>query len=141
MISFLKFLNDPSLENVNESLFNTNNVCLLYFENGEEDEEDVRKDVLGSYPGSVNNFLLTTSTDSWEDPEEPFTNVFLNKESRQNSDYLIIPKGIFDEIKSHFGATQEIERRSNLIEGVLQVDTNLKKVRENKYINFDSFFT
>lgn len=120
---------DNSVENKQESLFNTNNVCLLYFLNDEEDEDETRKEVLGSFPGPINNFMLTTSTDSWEDPEDSYTNTFLNKNCRGNSDYLIIPKSTFEEINSHFGANNTIERRSNFIDGTLQVDINLRKIR------------
>ena len=125
---FLKFISDPNIENINDSLFNTNNVCLLYFDSGDEDEEEVRNDVLGSYPGVINNFMLTTSADCWTDPEEAFSNVYLCKEAKETSDYLIIPKDIYSEIKSNFSVIHEIERRCAIIDNTLQIDADLKKV-------------
>ncbi len=127
MLIFTKLLIETRDEDVQENLFNLNNVCLLFFET-EEDEDS--RDLVGSYPGVINNFLLTRTKESWKDPEDAGSSIFLTKEARENSDYLLVPEMIYKDIVEIFKSCEDsIERRSLLMGQDLAVDVNLTKIK------------
>jgi hypothetical protein len=128
--NYLQLEDDKQIE---ESLFDTNNLCILYF--SMDDDEEYRKEIIGTYPGDMNNFSLTSSADFWSDPEESFSNVYLDKQISENKDYLILTKDIYSKIIDSFGVFQEIERRSVFNKESLEIEIHLKKVNFiiNKY--------
>lgn len=128
MVVFLKYYLDNSVDI--EAIFNKNNICLLYF----NQEDEVKKEIIGTYPGPINNFYLSSSTDNWTDKEESHTNTYINKNIQETSDYLIIPKGFYKIAKELFDINVEIERKSILYENKLQLEIHLMKIKV-LYIN------
>ena len=89
-----------------EKLFTANNVCLLYY-----DKSPDVNDIKGHFCGPINNFLLTRPKWHWEDPVEPYTNVYLNGNIHEQKDYHIISKELYTKINFYFKHTNEIERK------------------------------
>jgi hypothetical protein len=130
MIVFSKCVTDLPNSEI-EKIFNINNTCLLYFDTGEDEDDEDRKEIMGTYPGPINNFLLTGSSESWTDTEDLYTNIYLKKDIRENADYLIIPKDIYLIIKQIFGISNfnEIIRKTVLnSDNQLHIEVNLAKV-------------
>jgi len=131
MLVFVKNLFEN--KNETENLFDLNRICLLYFENDDEEKSEL----IGSYPGQINNFLLVGNCDFWIDPKESYSNTYLSKDLRENADYLIISGNLYQNIKDVFGTIKfnEIERKTVVNqENELHVEVNLAKVLF-KYLN------
>jgi hypothetical protein len=126
MIFFIEAYLADEKENDDTLLFNTNDVCILYFSN--EDDDEYRKELIGTYPGDMNNFELISSSEFWLDPEETFSNVYLDKKISENKDYLIVTKDIYSTITKCFGVFNEIERKSIFNDENLEIEIHLKKV-------------
>ena len=94
-----------------DKTFERRNVCLLYFNDGIRKEE-YRK-YLGNFPGPINNYFITELKDFWFDPidEEQYTNLFLRKDAKENSDFIYVNDTDFRLLKSYFNVNFEIERR------------------------------
>jgi hypothetical protein len=126
MAVFIKLLIECQDEEAIDSLFDLNNVCLLFFESEEEEE---RKDLLGCFPGVVNNFLLSRYKEAWKDPSEPSSEIFLTKVAREISDYVLVPEQIHKEILDLFSMTEEpIQRKSVMTDQELLIDVHLASV-------------
>jgi hypothetical protein len=119
-------------------LFNTNNVCILYF--SIDEDEEYLKEILGTYPGDMNNFYLTSPADFWSDPEETFSNVYLDKKISENKDYLILNYEIYRKIRDCFGVFNEIERNSVFNKENLEIEIHLRKVNLLFINNTDKSF-
>jgi hypothetical protein len=126
MAVFIKLLIECQDDETIESLFDLNNVCLLFFES--EEEED-RKDLLGCFPGVVNNFLLSRYKEALKDQSDPSSDIFLTKLVREISDYVLVPEHINKEIIDLFSITEDpIQRKSILIDQDCVVDVHLANV-------------
>lgn len=126
MIMFLEAFLDEKSVNEDSVLFNTNNVCILNFSNDED--EEYRKEIIGTYPGDINNFSLTSPAEFWRDTNDTYSNMYLNKEIKENKDYLILSEDIYLSIKNIFGVYNEIERKSVFNEDSLEIEIHMKKV-------------
>jgi len=119
-------------------LFNTNNVCILYF--SIDEDEEYMKEILGTYPGDINNYSLTSPTEYWIDPEHTFSNVYLDKKISENDDYLILNNEIYCKIRNCFGVFNEIERKSVFNKESLEIEIHMKKVNLLSINNTDKSF-
>ena len=107
-LDFFDYLNKENI--VYKSLFQINPLCLMYFSEKDEDQEENK----GIYCGEINNFLLIKPKLYWPDESEKYTNVFLDKEKLANSDnFIILEDELFSSLKSIMGINYEIERINN----------------------------
>ena len=138
MVVFIKLMiESPDDESIN-TLFNLNNVCLLFFES---DQEEDKSDLIGCYPGVINNFLLTTSKRILKDPQINSSELVLKKEARENSDYILVSEKIYMEIETSFSFCEKsIERNSIKFNEDLLVDVHLSCVFINIFILGQSSF-
>jgi ubiquitin C-terminal hydrolase len=124
LIPFIKHLiendtNDIDLDNA----FFLNNVCLLFFSN-EADDSELKLDIMGSYPGPVNNYVLLDEHLNWNHTQD-FSSTFSIKVSKEKVDYYIVNADIYRIIKNIFGVYYDIERK--VVGG--EVEVNLVKIK------------
>ena len=69
------------------------------------------------YCGPINNTFLLKEKDFWFDPFDNYTNIYIDKNIKLDSDFLIIPENNYNILKSSFGIYDifEIERYNNEI--------------------------
>ena len=105
---FIAFSDILCKENIDfNSLFQTNPLCLMYFSQNNEEQEETK----GIYCGEANNFLFIKPKLYWPDDLQKYTNVFLDKEKFINKDnFIILDEEIFTRLKFFMGINYEIER-------------------------------
>ena len=108
---FLAFIDYLKNDNIDyKSLFQINPLCLMYFSQKDEEQEENQ----GIYCGEVNNFLLIKPKKYWPDQEQKYSNVFLDNEKIINKDnFIILEDEIFTKLKFFMGINYEIERINN----------------------------
>lgn len=113
------------LENSNDELeyldnmFFLNNVCLLFF----NEDSEYKEEILGCYPGPINNYVLFDHSDSWNSLDG--YNYPSNKIS-EKLDYYAVSEEVYSFIKKIFGVYYDIERKS--VTGGSEVDMSLIKL-------------
>lgn len=91
------------------------------------------------YCGPINNIFLLDEKDFWFDPNETYTNVFIEKNIQYDVDYLTIPVKNYNVLKSVFGVYDiyEIKRKSSEIFLIdLKVMILSKLFKEKKKENY-----
>ena len=111
IINFLAFVEYLNKDNINyKSLFQINPLCLMYFSQKDEDQEENK----GLYCGEINNFLLIKPKQYWPDDSQKYTNVFLDNEKFINKDnFIILEEEPYSRLKYFMGINYEIERENN----------------------------
>ena len=111
ILNFLAFVQKLSEENVDyDSLFQINSICLMYFSQKDEEQEENT----GIYCGEVNNFMLIKPKLFWPDNEQKYTNIFIDKSVVGQFDkFIIFDEEIYNKIKFYMGINYEIERINN----------------------------
>ena len=107
-----------------EKKFDKNQVCLCYF-------SERISDCTGAYPGPINNFFLIDFNEIWYDPDPNFhhTNLIIKKNLKEKTDYFILEKKDFDDLKSLFECYYVIERNSVIFNNEIMVEVNLFKFK------------
>ena len=104
-LAFIEYLNKDNIDY--KSLFQINPLCLMYFSQKDEEQEENQ----GLYCGEGNNFLFIKPKKYWLDETQKYSNVFLNKEKFTNKDnYLILDDELYTRLKFFMGINYEIER-------------------------------
>ena len=105
---FIAFSDILCKENIDfNSLFQTNPLCLMYFSQNNEEQEETK----GIYCGEANNFLFIKPKLYWPDDLQKYTNVFLDKEKFINkNNFILLDEEIFTRLKFFMGINYEIER-------------------------------
>lgn len=114
---------------MNEKLFDLNKVCILNFQEDNQDKLK-RKKVLGKYPGPINNYHLLDFKNFWFDPDLEFqhTNMFLKHNVKENTDFILVNHSIFDKLYSFFGCNYQIQRNNVVFDNHVILDVYLKRV-------------
>jgi hypothetical protein len=107
-----------------EKKFDKSQVCLCYF------SERVN-DYTGAYPGPINNFFLINFNEIWYDPHPNFlhTNIILKKNMKEKTDYFLLERKDFEDLKIYFDSYYDIERTSIEFNDELIVEVNLFKIK------------
>ena len=97
ILNFISFTKKLSEENVDlDSLFQINPLCLIYFSQKDEEQEENN----GIYCGEVNNFMLIKPKLFWPDNEQKYSNIFINKNDiGQYDKFVIFEEEIYSRIK------------------------------------------
>ena len=104
-LAFVDYLNKDNIDH--KSLFQINPLCLMYFSQKDEEQEENQ----GLYCGEVNNFLLIKPKKYWPDETEKYSNIFLDEEKFNKKDnFLILEDDIYTKLKFFMGINYEIER-------------------------------
>ena len=105
---FIAFVELLDKENIDKnSLFQINPLCLKYFSQKEENQEENK----GIYCGEINNFLFIKPKLYWPDDLQKYTNIFLDEEKSLNlNNFLILDEEIYTKLKNYMGTNYEIER-------------------------------
>ena len=111
ILNFISFINKLSQENIDyDSLFQINPLCLMYFSQNDEEQEENN----GIYCGEVNNFMLIKPKLYWPDNEQKYSNIFIDKNIIGQFDkFVIFEEEIYNKIKFYMGINYEIERINN----------------------------
>ena len=111
ILNFLSFVQKLSEENTDyDSLFQINSICLMYFSQKDEEQEEIT----GIYCGKVNNFMLIKPKLFWPDIEQKYSNIFIDKSIVGQFDkFIIFDEEIYNKIKFYMGINYEIERINN----------------------------
>ena len=111
VLNFISFTQKLSEENIDfDSLFQINPLCLIYFSQKDEEQEESN----GIYCGEVNNFMLIKPKLFWPDNEQKYSNIFINKNIIGQFDkFVIFEEEIYNKIKFYMGINYEIERINN----------------------------
>ena len=104
MLDFIQKFNNTKEKA--DQLFIANNVCLLYYEQNEDDSQESK----GNFCGPINNYELTKQKNFWVDPDKSYTNVYLRKDIENQKNFELINKEIYTKINFYFKNTFEIER-------------------------------
>ena len=126
VLNFLSFIQKLSEENIDyDSLFQINPLCLMYFSQKDEEQEENN----GIYCGEANNFMLIKPKLFWPDNEQKYSNIFIDKSIvGQYDKFVIFDEEIYNKIKFYMGINYEIERVNN---------KNVKDINQN--INLFTF--
>ena len=104
-IAFVEFLDKENIDK--NSLFQINPLCLMYFSQNEENQEENK----GIYCGEINNFLFIKPKLYWPDDLQKHTNIFIDEEKSLNlNNFLILDEEIYTKLKYYMGTNYEIER-------------------------------
>ena len=108
---FISFIDNLKKDKIDtNSIFQINPLCLMYFSQNEEVQEENK----GLYCGEINNFLYIKTKLYWPDELQKYTNIFLDKDKCTNLDNIIIlEEEIYLKMKSCMGINYEIERINN----------------------------
>ena len=111
IMNFISFTQKLSEENIDyDSLFQINPLCLMYFSQKDEEQEENN----GIYCGEVNNFMLIKPKLYWPDNEQKYSNIFIDKNIVGQFDkFIIFDEEIYNKIKFYMGINYEIERINN----------------------------
>ena len=125
ILNFISFTQKLSEEKTDyDSLFQINDLCLMYFSQKDEEQEENN----GIYCGEVNNFMLIKPKLFWPDNEQKYSNIFIDKNIVEQFDkFVIFEEEIYNKIKFYMGINYEIERINN------------KNLNINQNINLYSF--
>ena len=108
---FIAFVDVLSKDNIDyKSLFQINPLCLIYFSQKYEEQEENK----GIYCGEINNFLFIKPKLYWPDNTQKYTNVFIDKDKFINKDnFIILDDELFTRLKFFMGVNYEIERMND----------------------------
>ena len=121
ILNFISFTEKLSEEKIDyDSLFQINPLCLMYFTQKDEEQEENN----GIYCGEVNNFMLIKPKLYWPDNEQKYSNVFIDDNIIGHFDKFVIFEGeIYNKIKFYMGINYEIERLNN--KNILDINENI----------------
>ena len=130
----LPFIEDYISSTVNneDELFNLNKIFTKYINYL---EINANKTITNAYPAEINNHNIIEFKDYWYDYNQnySYTNIFISKHARENQDFFYLSKKNWDLVKSYFGCKNEILRKKNSENNL--IDAHLVKVKFKK-INF-----
>ena len=121
ILNFISFSEKLAENNIDyDSLFQINPLCLMYFSQKDEEQEENN----GIYCGEVNNFLLIKPKLYWPDNEQKYSNIFIDDNIIGQFDkFVIFEEEIYNKIKFYMGINYEIERINN--KNILDINENI----------------
>lgn len=108
-----------------DRLFIRQDMLLQFF-----NDEDVKDQPIGMYPGPINNFPILNFKENLSDPDQDqkYTNTYIYNGLKENVDFFYVKEADWEFLKSFFGMTYEVERRTATLNNELMIEVNLKKV-------------
>ena len=122
-----------------EEAFSVDNILSIFL-SSQKIENPIKNKNYFPYPGPINNFPLVAWQDIIYDPNITSENLLLNKNMKENKNFLWIESKDWNVLAKYFEFSNEIKRKKNEVMNMIQIKVIIFDYRLRKYkdenINF-----